>query len=86
MRSQSIDTPAEIERLQIERYREMGPSGRLGAALELNEALDIVARAGIRARHGALPPEEERLRLFALRLGRDAMREAFGWDPENADG
>jgi len=84
MRTQSIDTPVEVERLLIERYRAMGPRGRLAAALELNAELELLARAGIRARYGELPPQEERLRLFALRLGRDPMRLAFGWDPGNA--
>jgi len=81
MRAQSVDTPLDVERLQIERYREMGPRRRLVAALELNAALDLVARAGIRARNGALSAEQERLQLFALRLDRDQMRTAFGWDP-----
>jgi hypothetical protein len=84
MRTQSIDTPVEVERLLIERYRAMGPRGRLAAALELNAELEQLARAGIRARYGELPPQEERLRLFALRLGHDPMRLAFGWDPGNA--
>lgn len=84
MRTQSMDTPEEVERLLIERYRAMGPRGRLAAALELNAELELLARAGIRAREGELSPEEERLRLFSLRLGRDAMRVAFGWDPGSA--
>jgi len=86
MRAQSVDTPLEIERIQLRRLRELGPRGRLAVALELNSALDRVALAGIRARHGVLPPEEERLRLFALRLGRDEMRAAFGWDPSRHGG
>lgn len=87
MRTQSIDTPAEIERLQIRRYREMGPRRRLEAALALNAALDRLALAGIRARHGpSLSPAEERLRLFALRLCPEEMRRAFGRDPGSRGG
>ena len=62
-------------------FREMGPRGRLALAAELNEALDDLARAGIRARYGDLPDAEARLRLFALRLSREQMIDAFGWDP-----
>ena len=83
MRTQSIDTPPEIEAIQVRLYREMGPRGRLAAAAELNEALDDLALAGIRSRHGALPEAESRLRLFALRLSREQMVDAFGWDPAN---
>ncbi len=81
MRTQSVDTPPEIEAIQVQVFREMGPRGRLAAAAELNEALDDLARAGIRSRHGELPEAEARLRLFALRLSREQMVQAFGWDP-----
>ncbi len=81
MRPQSVDTPLEIEAIQLQRFREMGPGGRLAVAADLNEALDDLARAGIRARHGDLPDAEARLRLFALRLSREQMIHAFAWDP-----
>jgi hypothetical protein len=81
VRTQSIDTPAELEGLQIARFRQMGPRARLAAALELNELLDRLAVAGLRARHGPLPADEERVRLFALRLDPLQMRAAFGWSP-----
>jgi hypothetical protein len=87
VRTQSIDTPEMVERIQIRRYRDMGPRRRLEAALALNAALDRLALAGIRARHGRSgSPETERLRLFALRLSRDQMRAAFDHDPESVDG
>ncbi len=82
MVSQSVDTPPEVEARQIERYRDLGPAGRLAAALELNAALDELALAGIRARHGRTSTGDERLRLFALRLDRDQMVRAFSWDPD----
>lgn len=81
MRTQSVDTPQEIEEIQVQLFREMGPRGRLAVAAELNEALDDLARAGIRSRHGELPEAEARLRLFALRLSRQQMVQAFAWDP-----
>jgi len=79
-----VDTPADIESIQIRLYCEMGPRGRLAATLDLNTALDNLAMAGIRSRHGALPDNELRLRLFALRLSREQMVDAFGWDPASA--
>lgn len=84
VRTQSMDTPPEIEAIQIRLYCEMGPRGRFAAALELNDALDHLALAGIRSRHGALADNESRLRLFALRLSREQMIGAFGWDPASA--
>ena len=81
VRTQSVDTSPEIEAIQVRLFREMGPRGRLTAAAELNDALDDLARAGIRSRHGDLPEAEARLRLFALRLSREQMVHAFGWDP-----
>lgn len=87
VRTQSIDTPEEVERIQIRRYRDMGPRRRLEAALALNAALDRLALAGIRARHGRSgSPETERLWLFSLRLSRDHLRAAFGRDSETIDG
>jgi inhibitor of KinA sporulation pathway (predicted exonuclease) len=83
VRTQSVDTPPEVEAIQVRLFCEMGPRGRLAAALELNEALDNLAMAGIRSRHGALQDTESRLRLFALRLSREQMVDAFGWDPAN---
>jgi hypothetical protein len=82
VRTQSIDTPPEVEQQLLRRYREIGPAGRLAAALELNAALEELALAGIRARHGRTDEREEKLRLFALRLDRDQMVSAFGWDPD----
>ncbi len=84
MRPQSLDTPLEIESIQIRLFREMGPRRRFAAALELNSALDTLALAGIRARCGALPEAEERLRLYALRLSRTQMLDAFDWQPASA--
>ncbi len=50
--------------------------------LDCNAASDAMAMAGLRSRHPQASEEELRLRLAALRLGRDLMVRAFGWDPE----
>jgi hypothetical protein len=83
MRTQSADTPAEIEAVVLERYRTMGAAARLDAAFAMNRAVATLAAAGVRLRHGAdLGDHELRLRLFALRLDAETMRRAFDWDPE----
>ncbi|KAB2967097.1 MAG: hypothetical protein F9K18_04720 [Thermoanaerobaculia bacterium] len=83
MRTQSVDTPPEVEEMLVRRLREIGPRARLQATLDLNRTLEALALLGIRSRHGeGLGERQVRLRLFALRLDRDHMVRAFGWDPE----
>jgi hypothetical protein len=48
----------------------------------LSPDLEALALAGIRARHPGAPPEEERMRLAALKLGRKLVIEVYGWDPD----
>jgi hypothetical protein len=48
----------------------------------MNRALDQLARARLRTQYGDdLSERELRLRLAALRLDRELMVAAFGWDP-----
>jgi hypothetical protein len=42
----------------------------------------LLQRARIRAQYGDVPEDEMRLRLCALRLGRETMVKVFGWDPD----
>lgn len=82
MRSQSPDTPAEVEERLLEGYRRMGPGQRLMMAMEMNRAVQQMAAARIHAQYGPdLPERELRLRLAALWIDRDTMLRAFGWDP-----
>jgi hypothetical protein len=82
MRTQSPDTPAEIEQRLVEEYRRMSPGKRLMMAMEMNRAVQQMAAARIRAQYGPdLPERELRLRLAALWIDRDTMVRAFGWDP-----
>ena len=83
MRTQSLDTPPEIEEIMLERYRRMSPGEKLRSVQELNRTVQLMALAGIRKRHGSdLSERELRLRLAALWLDRETMIEVFGWDPE----
>jgi hypothetical protein len=82
MRTQSPDTPAEIEQRLVEEYRRMSPGQRLMMAMEMNRAVQQMAAARIRTQYGPdLPERELRLRLAALWIDRDTMVRAFGWDP-----
>lgn len=77
------DTDPEVERLVVEAYRRMTPEERFAKTIEVLRAGEVLMRAGIRHRHGEeISEQEERLRIGALRLGRETMMELFGWDPE----
>lgn len=83
MRPMALDTPPEIEELLLEGYRRMTPREKMRRIVELNRAVEEMAAARIRAQYGPnLPERELRLRLASLRLDRQTMIEAFGWDPE----
>jgi hypothetical protein len=83
MKTQSLDTPPEIEEMMLERYRLMSPGEKLRAVQEMNRTVQLMALAGIRSRHGTgLSDGELRLRLAALWLDRETMIEVYGWDPE----
>lgn len=62
----------------------MTPREKIRRVLDCNAASEALALAGLRARHGELPEAELRLRLAVLRLGSDAVRAAFGWEPPAA--
>ena len=76
------DTSPEAQRFLIEGYRQMTPTQKLQRMASLNRALVMLQRARIRAQYGDIPEEEMRMRVGALRLGRDLMIKAYGWDPE----
>jgi len=66
----------------IEAWRAMSDAQKVAIASQLTLAAEELARAGIRERHPDAGEREIELRLGALRLGREAMIRAFGWDPE----
>ena len=82
VRPQALDTAPEIEQRQIEAWRRMQPWEKLRIVAELMRATDELAVAGIRERHPNATPREIQLRLGALRIDRESMIRAFGWDPE----
>lgn len=83
MRTQSPDTPPDIEEMVLEGYRRMTPQEKLALVIDLNRAAQAMAALRIRAQYGPdLPERELRLRLAALWLDRETMVKVFGWDPE----
>jgi hypothetical protein len=77
-----LDTSPEAERFLIEGYRRMSPSDKLARVFSLNRMIEQLQRARITADYGEMTEREMRLRLAALRLGRETMVKAFDWDPE----
>ena len=59
----------------------MAPSKKAQLVAVLTRDCETLAIAGIRQRHPEATPNEIRLRLGGLRIGRDLMIEALGWDP-----
>jgi hypothetical protein len=76
------DTSPEAQRFLDEGYRRMTPTQKLQRVESLNRALMLLQKARIRAQYGDISEEEMRMRLGALRLGRETMIKAFGWDPD----
>lgn len=82
MRPLFADTPPDVEEILLEGYRRMPPAEKLRRVFELNRATDAMAAARIRAQYGGISERELRLRLAALKIDRETMIAAFGWDPE----
>jgi hypothetical protein len=82
MRRGAVDTSPAAERVLIEGYRRMSPAEKLARVVSLNDAVEQFGRARILSQYGDIPEREIRLRLAALRLGRDVMVRVFDWDPE----
>lgn len=83
MRPLFPDTPLEIEERILEGYRRMSPREKIQRVVELNQTVEAMAAARIRAQYGPdLSERELRLRLAALRLDRKTMIDVFDWDPE----
>lgn len=80
--TQSPDTSEAIDRLLMERYRQMTPSDKMRMVTELNQTVEAVSLAGLRQRYPDAPERELRLRFASMRYGRELVRKAFGWDPD----
>ncbi len=80
--TQSPDTSPEIEAMLVARWRAMEPWQKISVVSDLQRAGDEAAIVGILQRHPFAGPAEVRLRLAALKHGREFAVRYFGWDPD----
>ena len=73
----SADTSPDIERLQIERWRQMSPADKAAIVTGLTQAVYDLARAGIRQRYPGASMREQFLRLAMVTLGPDLARKVY---------
>jgi len=75
--SLSADTSSEIERLQIEHWRQMSAAQKAAVVSGLTQAVYDLARAGVRHRYPTASPHEQFLLLAIVTLGLDLARKAY---------
>jgi len=76
------DTSPEAHKIWLELLRSKTPEERLTITFQLTDFALRMAEAGVRARNPGASEREIFLRCAALRLPRDLMIRAYGWDPE----
>ena len=77
MKPLSADTPLEVERMQIERWRTMTPAEKAATVTGLTQAAFDLGRAGVRHRYPAASPREVFLRLAIVTLGEELALKAY---------
>lgn len=73
----AMDTSAEIEQRQIERWRRMSPAEKLEQMGQLCDTALELARIGIRMRHPGISERECFLRLMERTLGPALARRVY---------
>jgi len=68
--------------MRMDLLRSKTPDERIAIAFRLTEFALQMAESGVRTRHPGASEREIFLRCAALRLPRDLMIRAYGWDPE----
>jgi hypothetical protein len=79
------DTDPRAMEVWLEVIRKKTPGERLMMALELTDFAFKLSEQGVRARYPNASDREVFLRAAALRIPRDLMIRAYGWDPESQD-
>jgi hypothetical protein len=75
------DTDPRAMAIWLELLRRKTPGERIAMAFELTDFALRMAESGVRARYPEASEREIFLRAAALRLPRDLMIRAYGWDP-----
>jgi hypothetical protein len=65
----SLDTPPDIERRQIDSWRQMSPAQKAALVTGLTRAAWEMTAAGVRQRHPTATPREQFLRVAVIVLG-----------------
>ncbi len=76
------DTHPEVERILIERYRQMSAVEKWQRMTELCQFAEAMAMADVRERYPDATERECFLRVASRRLSPEIMRKAYGWDPD----
>jgi hypothetical protein len=76
------DTSPEAMEVWLDILRNKKPGERMAMALQLTEFAIRVSESGVRARYPHASEREVFLRAAALRIPRDFMIRAYGWDPD----
>lgn len=76
------DTDPRVMDVWLELLRGKTPGERIEMAFGLTELAVKMSESGQRAVYPGAPDREIFLRAAALRLPRDLMVRAYGWDPE----
>ena len=74
----SPDTHPEIERMQIERMRQMPSWRKIELVGDMNETVRALALAGLRQRYPGDTPAQRRRRLADLMLGPELAARIYG--------
>lgn len=76
------DTDTEIRQVMINLARQSPVWKKFAQVSATTEGCLALARAGIKRRHPNATEQEIRLRLAAIMLGRETVKEVYGWDPD----
>jgi len=77
------DTHPDIERLLVERLRQMPTWRKMELMAEMAESVRTLALAGLRQRYPTDTPAQRRRRLADLLLGPELAAHAYGASPED---
>ena len=77
-----MDTPPDIESLQIEQLRQMRPWRKMALMAEMGQTVRTLAMAGLRQRYPDDTPAQRRRRLADLLLGPELAARVYGPLPE----
>jgi hypothetical protein len=77
----AADTHPDALAVFYELQRQRTPAQKMADVFELSEWMFANAQAGVRLRYPGISEREVFLRAASLRLSRELMVAAYGWDP-----